>query len=131
MNVQSGRIRAWLRVRAADPEAAAVAIEPYFTQGGDAWVIVRADVVDGGQHNLVIPVDVAEGDGTAWDTVLGIVREAAGVQDVDVERVVSYHPTPTHKAHSYVTAAEVEAWRVPEFEKHGRHPQSPGANPWG
>ncbi len=131
MNMQSGRIRAWLRVKAANPEAAAVAIEPYFNQGGDAWVIVRADVVDGGQHNLVVPVDVAKGDGKAWDTVLDIVRKATGVQDVDVERVVSHYPTPTHKAHSFVTANEVEAWRVPEFEKPGRHPQSPGANPWG
>ena len=131
MNMQSGRTRAWLRVKAAKPEAAAAAIEPYFNQGGDAWVIVRADVVDGGQHNLVVPVDVAKGDDTAWDTVLGIVRKAAGVQQVDVERVVSHYPTPTHRAHSFVSQNEVEAWRVPEFEKPGRHPQSPGANPWG
>jgi hypothetical protein len=131
MNMQSGRIRAWLRVKAANPEAAAVAIEPYFNQGGDAWVIVRADVVDGGQHNLVVPVDVAKADGTAWNAVLDIVRKASGVQGVDVERVVSHYPTPTHKAHSFVTQNEVEAWRVPEFEKPGRHPKSPGANPWG
>jgi translation elongation factor P/translation initiation factor 5A len=131
MNMQSGRIRAWLRVMAENPDAAAVAISPYFNQGGDAWVIVRADVVKGGRHNLVVPIDVAEGDSVAWNTVLDIVRKAAGVQDVDVERVVSHYPTPTHKAHSFVTQNEVEAWRVPEFEKSGRHPQSPGANPWG
>ena len=131
MNMQSGRTRAWLRVKAAKPEAAAVAISPYFNQGGDAWVIVRADVVKGGRHNLVVPIDVAEGDSVAWKEVLKIVREAAGVQEVDVEQVVSHYPTPTHKAHSFVTQNEVEAWRVPEFEKPGRHPQSPGANPWG
>ena len=126
--MSEARVRAWVLLRSKNPAATAEEIASRFPDGGEDWVIIRADLVEG-KHHLVVPVDAA--NDAAFQTVLAFLAGTAGVQEIDVERVVSHYPAPTHRAHSFVTANEVEAWRVPEFEKPGRHPKSPGANPWG
>jgi len=122
------RVRGWALVVSTNPEATAAAIAAQFTQGGDDWVIVRADVVQGA-HNLVVPIDAA--NETAFQTALAMVQGAAGVQQVDIERVVAHSPSPTHRSHSFVTPGELEAFPSPDFPSPGRHPKSPGSNPWG
>jgi hypothetical protein len=116
-------------LRFEDPGAAAIQISGTFQEGGDEWVVVRADVVIDGEYNLVVPVDAAD---EAWlQVVLGNLAKVPGLIKVKVLRVESYNPSPSHRAHSYVTASEVDEFRVPEFAEPGRHPKSPGANPWG
>src|SRR3990172_1774924 len=124
MNVE--RVRAWALVVSANPEATAAQIAAQFTQGGDDWVIVRADVVQGA-HNLVVPIDAASE--AAFQAALAMVQGAAGVQQVGVERVVQHYPSPTHRAHTFVTQSEIDEYPVPDFTSPGRHPKSPGSNP--
>jgi hypothetical protein len=126
MNVE--RVRAWALVVSANPQATAAEISSRFTQGGDDWVIVRADVVQGA-HNLVVPIDAASE--AAFQAALAMVQGAAGVQQVGVERVVQHYPSPTHRAHTFVTQSEIDEYPVPDFTSPGRHPKSPGSNPWG
>jgi hypothetical protein len=122
------RVRAWALVLSSNAEATAAEIASHFTQGGDDWVIVRADIVQGA-HNLVVPVDAA--NEAAFQTVLGMLQAAPGVTQVGVERVVAHYPSPTHRSHSFVTAGELDAFPSPDFPTPGRHPKSPGSNPWG
>ncbi len=122
------RVRAWALVVSSNPEATAAQIAAQFTQGGDDWVIVRADVVQGA-HNLVVPIDAA--NETAFQAALAMVQGATGVQQVGVERVVAHYPSPTHRAHTFVTQSEIDEFPVPDFTSPGRHPKSPGSNPWG
>ena len=129
MDGQTERKRAWVLLKYGDPDAAAALISDNFTKGGEEWVVVRADVVNDGQYNLVVPVDAA--NEAALETVLAMLAKVPGLVKIKVLRVERYYPRPSHRSHSFVTPAEVEEFRVPEFEKAGRHPQSPGANPWG
>jgi hypothetical protein len=122
------RVRAWALVVSSNPEATATQIEAQFALGGDDWVIVRADVVQGA-HNLVVPIDAAT---EAWfQTVLETLRAAPGVTQVDVERVVRHFPMTPHRSHSFVTPVELDTFPSPDFPSPGRHPKSPGSNPWG
>ncbi len=99
-----------------------------FSQGGDDWVVVRADVVQGA-HNLVVPIDAA--NETAFQSALAMVQGTTGVQQVGVERVVAHYPSAPHQSNSFVTQSEIDAFPTPDFTTPGRHPKSPGSNPWG
>ena len=124
----SERVRAWVMVKSADAIQAAEALSAYFTQGGDQYVLVRADVVEG-EANLIVPVD-AESQ-AALDTVVEIIRGATGDTSPIVAKVVSHFPDPPHRAHTFVTEDELRRDPVPEYTPHGRHPKSPGRNGWG
>jgi hypothetical protein len=115
-------------VVSSTPEATASQLEAQFTRGGNDWVIVRADVVQGA-HNLVVPIDAASE--TAFQAALAAVSGATGVQQTTVDRVVAHYPSPAHRSHTYVTQSEIDEFPVPDFTSPGRHPKSPGANPWG
>lgn len=127
METRSQRVRAWVLLKASDPQQAARAIGVYFTDGGDEWVIVRADVVEG-EYNLIVPVDAANDE--ALEKVLGILKKVAK-GDPSVARVVEHYPAPVHNAHCFITVDEYELNPLREYYPPGRHPQSPGANPWG
>jgi len=127
MNASTARVRAWVLLRAKDPDQAAKSLAAYFDQGGDRWVIVRADVVEG-EANLIVPVDAAGEE--ALQEALEHLRKVATGEPV-VTRVLRHYPDPVHNAHSYITADEYERNPVREYFPPGRHPQSPGANPWG
>jgi len=90
-------------------------------------VIVRADVVEG-EYNLIVPVDAANDE--AFDKVLALLKKVAK-GDPLVARVVEHYPAPVHNAHSFITVDEYELNPLREYYPPGRHPQSPGANPWG
>jgi len=131
----SGRVRAWVLVKSDNPGQTASALTADLTEGGDDYIIIRADVVQceiesfARDVNLIVPVDVANADVLA--EVLGRISGLAGVNDVAVANVTAYSPDPPHRAHTFVTADELGRDRVPEYDPPGRHPMSPGRNGWG
>lgn len=137
-NEAGDRLRAWVLFRVDDPRLAADQFtmpdekgETPLKAGGNDYVIVRADVVEGnGDFNLVVPLDAANTDQFA--IACGRLIEVVGQPPKTVLRVLEHVPTPPHEAHSYLSAKELEAFPIPtEFPEAGRYPKSPGANPWG
>lgn len=128
MEDTQGRVRAWALFSAKDPEAAQ-RISDLFTQGQDDYVVVRADVVqdDQGTLNLVVPLDVR--DEATLQQLLPRLTSVAG--PARLLRVVRHFPEVPHRSHSFVTPWEHDRFRLPEYDPPGRHPKSPGANPWG
>ena len=111
-----------------DPHAAAKRLSTLFTQGGDDYVIIRADVVTECAFNLVVPVDAAEAH---WGTAFELVVQAVGASPATVCLVQRTYPEIPHQAHCFVTEEEHRAFPLHEYFPPGRHPKSPGANPWG
>jgi hypothetical protein len=131
-NSRSERVRAWIFVL-ADP-APSVMEELYGKlgrEGGDAFVVVRADVVDYGPYNVIVPVD-AESDGVLHE-VEGMIKGHPGVNETLIVRVKRHVPFPPHDAHGFITAREKELGRDPgdPCVDVGRFPKSPGHNAWG
>ncbi len=125
------RMRGWLFFKVDKPSEAAERVSKLFTQGGEWWVVIRADVVDGSDFNLVVPVDSAKG---TWTDAVEQVQKAVGQGRVDkayIARVVESHPEIPHKAHCFITEEEHKQFGLKEYDPPGRHPKSPGANPWG
>jgi len=131
----SGRVRGWVLVKSDNPDQIASALTADLTEGGDEYIIIRADVVQCEMEsfardvNLIVPVDVASADVLA--EVLGRISGLAGVNDVAIANVTAYYPDPPHRAHTFVTVDELGRDRVPEYDPPGRHPKSPGRNGWG
>jgi len=139
------RVRAWILLKVTEPAAVVAEIERsrgkpqgkfdmgLLSWGGDDFVVVRADIVEGESGwNLVVPVDAKPGD--ALNTAIAELTKAAGSRLVEhtVLRVTEYHPNIPHQSHSFVTAAEWESFQAPELKPGERnYPASPGANPWG
>jgi hypothetical protein len=97
---------------------------------GNDYVVVRADVVQG-DFDLVIPVDAAS-SGVLTDTVLVKLDDLLDLPATPtVLPVVGTFPNPPHVASTFITPGEFELYPAPEYCPPGRHPQSPGSNPWG
>ena len=123
------RVRAWVFVQAEPAEAVAASIyDKLGREGGDSFVVVRANVVAGASFNIVVPVD-AESHGVL-DEVAAMIRDTSGVRETQVVAVTRHFPWPPHDAHGFITPAEQEAGLDPEADV-GRFPQSPGFNAWG
>jgi hypothetical protein len=125
---QSGRYRAWVLFDVLDPQQAAGAVADLLTEGEDAWVIVRADVVTG-DYNLVVPVDAA--NAVAFQAAQEALVGRVGSEPAAILCVLSHVPEPPHGSHTFVTEGELGEFYLREYDPPGRHPQSPGANPWG
>jgi len=124
------RVRAWVLVTSKSPKGTAASIGARYSDGEDKWVIVRADVVEGGVSNVVVPVDAASGEDL--NDVLDLIRAAPGVDaEPTVLEVSDHSPSPPHRAHTYVTQDELDEFEVDEYKPFGRHPKSPGRNGWG
>jgi hypothetical protein len=132
-----GRFRAWVLYLVKDPQAAVAGFSKQddkgltlLTEGADNYVIVRADVVDGNNDfNLVVPVDAANEAQfmAAQDRLTAVL----GGPPSSVLRVVEHCPTPPHMSNTFVTDSELKGYYLKEYDPAGRHPKSPGANPWG
>ena len=130
------RYRAWVLFKVDDPHGAAANFGvlddkglTLLTDGGNDYVIVRADVVDGNEnYNLVVPVDAA--NEVAFLEAKGRLTAVVGDPTGELH-VVEHFPTPPHRSSTYVTEKELAECFLPEYNPPGRHPQSPGANPWG
>jgi hypothetical protein len=100
--------------------------------GGDQFVIVRADIVDHNDYNVIIPVDAEDDDGL--EMAVGVITGQLGVKNLSVVRVKkdSHIPWPPHAAHGFITELEVEALPIEQIPiKAGRQHASPGTNKWG
>jgi ABC-type glycerol-3-phosphate transport system substrate-binding protein len=129
------RDRAWVLFQVGTPDQAAANVMEAMSddgENGNLYVIVRADVVEGSDaYNLVIPVDAAQGK---LDGVVQTLAEVVGVEDgvsPAVLHVTSSVPLVPHQAYTFITPGEYADYPLPEYCPPGRHPQSPGANPWG
>ncbi|HET7009519.1 MAG TPA: hypothetical protein VFI11_01985 [Anaerolineales bacterium] len=133
------RVRAWLVFQVNDRALAARNVESFLLEGGDEWVAVRGDMVDPGSgHDMVVPVDARSPD--VLDKVKQDLFSALGARSVLVLQVIESEslPWPPHAAHSFVAETELRGSKygkrgldLPEYDPPGRHPKSPGANPWG
>jgi hypothetical protein len=129
------RARAYVLLGVRNPDGMADDIigASLLEKGGADYVIVRADVIeDGGDINLVVPVDAA-GEaqlGAALDDLRKIAQPHRLIQML-VLRVRAHYPVQVTRAHSFVTGSERAGFEG-EFPEPGRQvPKSPGANPWG
>ncbi|MEK6588740.1 MAG: hypothetical protein AABY97_07865 [Chloroflexota bacterium] len=127
MDAEAKRVRAWVFFKVEDAGEAARKIAVHFREGGDDWIIVRADVVEG-DPNLVVPVDAASDD--QFKAVLEILRKEVGAEK-SYGLVKNHYPDPAHKAYCFVTPGEHGRHRDPAYDPPGRHPKSPGGNAWG
>jgi hypothetical protein len=128
MTMRTGRVRAWLLVKATDPEAAQRGIAPLMVRNKmlpDDDVVIRADTIVDCEFNLVVPVDVT-GE-PALKRVVCLVFGVDGVKSVTIAQVKEYCPAPAVEAHCYITEGETGG----AYPESGRYPRSPGANPWG
>jgi len=100
--------------------------------GGDQYVIVRADIVDHSDYNVIIPVDAEDGDGLRAAKI--VIEEQLGVDIVEIVQIVEkgHIPWPPHAAHGYITEREADALPIEQIPiKPGRQHASPGTNKWG
>jgi len=127
------RVRAWVFGR-VDP----VGLRNRYKQnginglGGDQFVIVRADIVDHSDYNIIIPVDAEDDAGLR--AAEGVITDQLGVDIVSIARVVDkgHVPWPPHEAHGFITEPEVVALPIEQIPiKAGRQHASPGSNKWG
>ena len=139
MEFKEDRVRAWLVFNVDNRISAAANIAPFLKAGGPDWVVVRGDLVnpDSG-YDLVVPVDAR--DLSTLESVKQNLLSSLPARSVLVLRVEEEHslPWPPHAASCYVTGTELKGSKynkkgldLPEFNPPGRHPRSPGANPWG
>jgi hypothetical protein len=140
MIAKTDRVRAWVLLRVAEPHSAAAMFDKrdrsgrgLLTEGGDQYVVVRADVVEGSSvYNLVVPIDAQDEAGLSAAIHALSSKLGAQPEQTMILRVVSHYPKVPHNAHSFVTPKELKGKPAPEFDPPGRHwPKSPGANPWG
>lgn len=123
----NGRVRAWVLVQAKPAQTVAEGLyEELGHEGGDSFVVVRADVVDF-DYNIIVPVDAESED--VLSCVVEQIRGVDGVNETVIVRVKEHVPCPPHDAHGYITAQEAEAGQ--ESVEPGRQGASPGRNAWG
>lgn len=128
------RVRAWLLATAEDPESAATALYSKLGyEGGDEWVVVRADFVEGA-HDIVIPVDAASED--ALMAAVERIESLNLLEEITMLRVRVSVPFPPHVANGYVTHGELAEQHakgidIGEYIRAGRQGHSPGFNAWG
>jgi hypothetical protein len=100
--------------------------------GGDQYVVVRADIVDHDDYNVIIPVDAEDDEGLR--EAVGVITGKLGVEIVLTAQVLEegHIPWPPHAAHGFITEREVKALPIEQVPiKPGRQHASPGTNKWG
>jgi len=123
-----GRTRAWILLQVdSPPDAARKLCDAMRDEGGDSYVVIRADVVDY-VYNIVVPVD-AESP-SVLQYVHQRILELTGARDTAILPVVEHIPFPPHDAQGYLTQDEIAAGHEKGLQP-GRQHSSPGANAWG
>ena len=125
------RIRAWLFIHTEEVREAIKRIKELLTEGGEQYVVVRADHVKSSRKfpfNLVIPIDAQ--DEEVLEEIVEQLVKMSGAERHVVAMVRHHTPYPPQAAHCFLTDQETEGdsdWP----EGGGRYPKSPGRNPWG
>jgi hypothetical protein len=123
------RARAWILLRCDDPAAAAQTLwQNEGLQGGDSYVVVRADVVDY-TYNVVVPVD-CENAGVR-DSLYQRIRRITAARDAVLIPVLQPVPAVPHDAEGFVSQDEFDRGHDKVRVKPGRQRWSPGINAWG
>ncbi len=100
--------------------------------GDDRFVILRDDIVDHSDYNVIIPVDAE--DDAGLEEAVSVIGEQLEARNVSIVKVVEdgHIPWPPHAAHGFITEREVEALPIEQIPiKAGRQHVSPGTNKWG
>lgn len=140
--VNSGRTRAWLLISAdGEKDAKSKAQNIYQNlrhEGGDDYVVIRADVVkelvkDKKIYHIIVPVDAI--DPSKLKAVIQIIEE---LMDYSIEKqleVLDHFPSLTYLAQGFVSGEEKTYARdnfILAPDETGRIiKRSPGDNPWG
>ncbi len=130
---QQNRVRAWVFGR-VDPEELRARYKENGINGlgDDLFVIVRADIVDHSDYNVIIPVDAE--DDAGLEEAVSVITELLSVEIVSIARVADkgHIPWPPHEAHGFITEPEVVALPIEQlYIEAGRQHASPGSNKWG
>lgn len=126
---ESERVRAWVLVRAEEaPNAMQGLYRKLGHEGGQRFVVIRADIVDYQPYNVIVPVDAESEE--ALQEVSAKIKGHPGVRETVIVRVEKHIPFPPHDAHGYITQQEAGAGKDKTVE-HGRQGASPGYNGWG
>jgi len=128
--IRGERMRAWILIQVESPHDAAQKLyNALWEEGGDGYVVIRADVVTYEPFNLVVPLDVE--DSTALDYVLHRIGELITPTQTAILQVSEHFPSVPHDAHGFITQNEYdEGHEKPSFRP-GRQHWSPGMNAWG
>jgi hypothetical protein len=124
INVEE-RARAWALIEATDPQM--VADNVLELDDGDEFVVIRADVVDGGPSNIIAAIDTAK---DYYDQAVAAINAINGINSLAFLKVLKYKPDPPHNASGFITTDEAERGEKKDA-KPGRQDNSPGFNPWG
>jgi hypothetical protein len=128
---KSKRVRAWVLLKADNPEKVARKIYSNLGKVGKSnYVVIRADVVEG-EYNIVVPIDTTPAN---FEQTVEMVASHTGVTSHTTLRAIQFNPGPTYLAHGFIqTSKEVadrNKWLRPDDV--GRiQKKSPGDNPWG
>src|SRR4030065_919666 len=111
MQSPTTRVRGWVLLKVDNPKDAVKIICEFFTQGGERYVVVRADIVSALHpkmcaFNIVVPIDAA--DASEFQNVMKTLVEAVGAASVCALVVTEHYPKTVHAAHSFITAQEFE-----------------------
>jgi hypothetical protein len=127
------RVRAWVFGRVEPEELRDRYKENQINGlGGDRFVIVRADIVEHSDYNVIIPVDAE--DDAGLEEAVSVITGLLGVEVVSTGKVVEegHIPWPPHEAHGFITQEEVDALPIEQLHiEAGRQHASPGSNKWG
>lgn len=129
MNVEK-RVRAWALIQATDTNQKKVVNKiRQLDKKEKKLVVIRVDLVVGGDANIVASLDAAESN---YEDTMTKIRAITEITNVSFLKVTHHNPELPHNASGYVT--EYEA-KHPKSEKKnvkvGRQDNSPGFNPWG
>lgn len=122
------RTRGWLLINSSTPHRVAWQVNDLFAEGGDEFVVVRADVVES-LFDLLVPID-AKGP-EEFKEISKRIEGMDGVELCTVIMVVRHYPNVPHNAHGYVTENEQMKGKDKRILPGRQTSNSPGANPWG
>jgi len=123
------RVRAWVMIQVDAPAEAAQRVwESLALDGGDSYLVCRADVVDY-VYNVVIPVDAENRD--VLETVYQRILTITGAKFSVLIPVIQYVPPVPHDGEGFITPEEYDRGQDKEHCKPGRQHWSPGINAWG
>jgi len=138
--VETGRIRAYLLYRVKDVDhGVSLASEIYEKlrhRGGDGYVVIRAEVVEGTKQNevyVIVPVDAE--NKTKLGLAIKAIKDEVGPDVYSKLEVAEHFPSLTYLAQGFVSIKERNHARenfILEPDEVGRiRKKSPGDNPWG
>lgn len=128
MDTKTSRIRGWALIKTENPKRLAEEIWGLDDKEEGRIVIVRTDVVEESEYNLVVPIDMHPDEKA---TVIGFLVKYCGEGKFVFPLVDCHIPEPAQNASGFITDAELSRGEKQEGVKAGRQDNSPGFNPWG